>query len=154
VAEATVAEATRAIVAGAGLLERDESRWCLGGAYGGRRCDWPQCRYCGRAQNQVCPVVVCPLCGSRQCRSHSECAVCLYGWLPGWARGSEVSCGYEGCDGPAVARAPGVGRVCKGDVGRVRVRLQGRSVPLDEFVAEQLAQRDAGAGWQHWAYVK
>ncbi|HET8643802.1 MAG TPA: hypothetical protein VFM37_17835, partial [Pseudonocardiaceae bacterium] len=97
------------------------ARWAMHGPYGGRRYDWPQCRFCGRAQQGDCRPVECALCRTRQCHGNGlQCAICLHGWLPGWSRTHLPStrCGYARCDEPAIATAPRVARVCRGHVGR------------------------------------
>jgi hypothetical protein len=129
-------------------------RWVRGGYYGGRRYNWPQCTYCGRAGTD-CPAVECLLCGSRQCHGNGSgdgcCAVCYYGYLPGWSRSSEPKdCGYKSCDKDAIAKAPRVKRVCADHADRVKVL----KMTLTEYVAEQVAVRDSGKGWQRWRFVE
>lgn len=112
---------------------------------------WAQCRYCGRAQKRDCAPVDCPACGSRQCHGNGvTCQVCLYGWLPGWSRiGQETTCGYRGCDAPAVANAPRVQRVCAAHLGRPKVN----GVTLAAYIAGRVAHRDSGKGWERFRWV-
>lgn len=117
------------------------------------RYKWPQCSYCGRAQDHDCPVVECPLCGTPQCHGHgATCSVCHHGWLPGWSRLGDRGCRYKGCDAAAVAtarRRP----VCLEHAARVKVTGFGASMPLTEYVERCLEVRDAGKGWQRWTLV-
>jgi 3'-phosphoadenosine 5'-phosphosulfate sulfotransferase (PAPS reductase)/FAD synthetase len=39
-------------------------------------------------------------------------------------------------------------------LARVRIHVTGGPVPLSEYVAAQVAERDAGKGWQRWMYVR
>lgn len=132
-------------------------RWVYGGRYATRSYPWPQCRYCGRAQNHDCKIATCDLCGSPQCFGNGSgdgtCNVCFYGYLPGWSGYSSRTCGYKGCNKHAIAKAPRVKDVCKDHAPRVKIRLSGRSVTLPEYVAEQIAHRDSGKGWQSWRLV-
>jgi hypothetical protein len=127
------------------------TRWVMEGYYGGRRYNWPQCRYCGHGGTD-CRPAVCLLCGTRQCSSSSTCKVCHVGWLPGWSRGGTAEgkqCGYKGCELDAVANVARVKRACLEHTTRARV---GR-LSLPDYVAEQLKVRDAGKWWQHWRCV-
>lgn len=119
------------------------------------RYSWPQCRYCGRAQNHDCPVAVCLLCGSPQCFGNGggsgRCSVCLNGLLPGWSGVSEIvhnGCGYARCDLPAVAVARKK-PVCIDHANQIKVG----KVTLAEHVRESIAHRDSGKGWQEWRLV-
>lgn len=132
------------------------ARWVMNGYYGGRRYDWAQCRYCGRA-GQDCAAAVCLLCGTRQCFGNGSaggtCAVCLHGWIPGWSRGGTAEskqCGYRGCELDAVANVPRVKRACIEHVKRARA---GR-MSLPDYVAYQIKARDAGKWWQNWRLVE
>lgn len=120
-------------------------RWVMHGGLA-RASRWPQCRYCGRAGDRDCQPVSCLLCGSVQCLSNGpSCSVCYVGWLPGWARGWSLAtarlCTRKGCAEPSVATLRKRG-VCVGHAG-----------PLMERVHECVANRDAGGGWQRWAFV-
>jgi hypothetical protein len=132
------------------MMTLETARW----AYGDRRAyPWSQCRFCGRAADRNCEPVACMLCGTVQCKSRTECLICLYGWLPGWYRGgtSEAKqCGYSGCTDEAVTKAPRVKRACAGHVGRVKVN----GTSLVDYVAERLKHRDSGKGWEHFRFVK
>lgn len=129
----------------------------------GNSVRWSVCRFCMRAQAGDCAAVDCPLCGSRQCAGSSECRVCLHGMLPGVYRGPGLRiCGYKGCGKPAVAKVPRVYCACLDCcVNRVRVRggwVTGSQpsralVPLTAYVEHQLAERDAGKGWQKWTWM-
>lgn len=108
------------------------------------RYNWAQCRFCGRAgqaPNPDCSLATCPACGSRQCASKHECAVCYVGLIPGWS-GSRQQCGYARCDKPAVAKAPRVKFVCTDDLGRATRRWAGKTVTLADDIAERIAIRD------------
>jgi hypothetical protein len=118
-----------------------------------QRYDWPMCRYCGRAQQHDCTLVECALCGTRQCHGNGSgrglCAVCLYGYLPGWSRPHcERTCAYKGCDDEAVAFAR-KRAICLEHTQRVRVN----GLLLPEYVAARLAHRDSGAGWEQWTLI-
>ena len=140
----------------------DTRRWTLGGY--ARQYSWAQCRYCGRAQNHDCQRVECLLCGTAQCHGNGSgngcCAVCHHGWLPGWSRmhlprhytddgRTIMACGYAGCEGEAIATAR-KRSVCRTHAARVKVH---KGLTLLEYVAEQIAARDAGQGWQKWRLV-
>jgi hypothetical protein len=126
----------------------EQPRWTRGGY--ARQYSWPQCRFCGRAQTHDCPRVECMLCGSPQCFGNGSgngcCAVCHHGYLPGWSRIGRTVCGYAGCDHEAVAFAR-KRPVCTGHAERVKVA---RGLVLTDYVAEQIARRDAGKGWERW----
>jgi hypothetical protein len=131
------------------------SRWVRLDEYTRRSGRYDRCRFCGRAQDEDCVPKDCLLCGSRLCHETGpSCSVCLKGWMPGWWRGVEGDlCGYKDCDQPGVADAPRVHRVCATHVEDVRLRWRGRSLGLLEYVAECLAHRDSGAGWERWRFV-
>lgn len=123
-------------------------RWRYGSARTGYA--WSQCSFCGRAQDRDCEPVDCMACGSRQCFGNGSgngcCKVCVSGYLPGWSReGDARVCGYKGCDGDAVSKAPRVGQVCGDHLARAK---------LDVKIAQALAVRDAGTGWQRWRWVE
>ena len=124
-----------------------EKRWSLGGY--ARQYPWPQCRYCGRAQNHDCERVECMLCGSPQCKDRADCRVCHHGYLPGWSRMGRTECGYSKCTEPAIAYAR-KRPVCASHAKRIKVA---GGVTLTEHVARQIAHRDSGKGWEHWRLV-
>lgn len=139
----------------------EPSRWVMSREYysvARGEYKWSRCRFCGRAQEHDCKLAECQLCGSRVCHGNgSKCPICLYGWIPGWSRGPGIAeasqCGYAGCTKRAVANAPRVKRVCADHVGRVKIRWAGRSISLPDYVAECIAHRDSGKGWEQWRYV-
>jgi hypothetical protein len=114
-----------------------------------------QCRYCGHAcgPGLAHPRTTCMACGTPQCATDSgECLVCPAGWLR-VPYGRSAFCGYAGCEGPAVAKAPRVGQVCLGCLDRPTRFWQGRSITLAADIARHLAQRDrSGEGWQKIAW--
>lgn len=132
----------------------DLGRW----TYGDRFTPGPDfCRYCG-AFGQDCRPVECMACDSRQCLGNGSgrgtCSVCHYGWLPGWSHSVYVTtCGYKGCEGATVAYAPRVGRVCAEHLDRAKVRDGGPMRTLREYIAERVAHRDSGKGWERWRWV-
>lgn len=120
-----------------------------------RRSAASVCRYCGTAQRRDCQIVTCMLCGTPQCHANGLgngcCKVCSYGYLPGWGRSAVLeTCGYAKCDNTAVAQARNR-PVCTGHTQRIKP--DGKQT-LAEWVAEQLAHRDAGKGWEHWRLVE
>lgn len=131
-------------------------RWVYTGPYGGRRYNWAQCRFCGRAGQHDCVPAACLLCESVQCNDKDTCRVGLYGWMPGWYRGHgrRITCGYKGCERQPVANAPRVRQVCAEHVTRVKVRCMGGWVPLLECVADRIAHRDSGDGWERFRFVR
>jgi hypothetical protein len=133
----------------------DRSRWVRLEDYTSQS-RYSRCRFCGRAQDEDCAPQDCLLCGSRLCHGTGpSCRVCRKGWIPGWWRGVEDGlCGRKGCEEPAVAEGvPRVRRVCATHVEDVRLRWRGRSLSLLEYVAECIAHRDSGAGWERWHFV-
>lgn len=83
-------------------------------------------------------------CGTVQCARRSECAVCLYGRIPGfyYSAGKPV-CGYAGCGKDAVAKAPRVKWVCKDHLDRPTLSGYGQpKIPLSLYIAERVADRD------------
>lgn len=130
------------------------TRWAQRGQLdSAHRYDWPMCRYCGRAQAHDCATVECALCGTRQCHGNGSarglCAVCLYGYLPGWSRHTrERTCGYKGCESAAIAFAR-KRPICLEHTKRVRVN----GLLLPEYVETRLTHRDSGAGWEHWTLI-
>ena len=125
------------------------ARWSRGGY--AKPYPWAQCRYCGRAQSYDCKPVECPACNSRVCHGGgSECRVCLVGMLPGWGFGYDRQykdmrkCGYARCEGEAIARVPRVGRACSGHL----------SESIRAKIAERVAHRDSGKGWELWRWVE
>ena len=133
------------------LAALNAGRWVYQGYYGGRQYNWAQCRYCGRG-GADCQPVACMLCASVQCQGNgTECHVCHFGWLPGWSRGylqEHKLCGYAHCDAPAVATLR-KRRACMAHAMRVKVSGQ----LLAEYVAERLAHRDSGKGWERFRFV-
>lgn len=132
-------------------------RWVYGGQHAPRDYPWPHCRFCGRAQNHDCPPATCALCGSVVCHgAGAQCRVCHYGFIPGWSLPSaRRQCGRRRCTGEAVATAPRVGQVCTEHAKLTRLRLHGgRTLTLTEYVAQRIAHRDAGKGWEcfRWAH--
>lgn len=134
-------------------------RWVMHGLYGGRRYDYPQCRYCGRLAERDCPPATCLLCDTTQCHGNGSgngcCSVCHYGYLPGWSRNADqATCGYAGCDRPAVAVAHRVRRVCLPDAQRATLRSAGQTMTLAEWATERVAERNAGRpDWARWTYL-
>jgi hypothetical protein len=129
------------------------------GPYGGRRYDWAQCRYCGRAQNGDCRPVACLLCSTVQCHGNGSgngcCSVCHYGYLPGWSRTPErETCGYQSCEDSAVARVPRVGRACPFHTHQATIRFGGRTITMLDWMIERVAERDAGRPeWARWTFL-
>jgi hypothetical protein len=133
------------------------------GRYGvqARGYSWDQCRYCGAAGRE-CPKTTCLACGTPQCKKpmHGECLVCFAGWLEGYSRTSygaslrdRSTCGYKGCDGRAVAKAPRVGQACAPCLSRAVVHIRGARITLADSIGANLAQRDRGGqSWQHIAW--
>lgn len=128
----------------------DTGRWVYRGAYGGRRYNWPQCRYCGRAANRDCTPYACELCGTVQCQDNSRCIVCYLGRLGHWLGNRSATCDYKGCNEKAVAdcrkRA-----VCIEHAKRIKAH---KNTTLAELVAERLAHRDSGKGWEQFRFVE
>ncbi len=128
----------------------DTARWSRGGY--AKTYPWPQCRYCGRAQDHDCKPVTCPVCESRACfETGSECRVCYVGLIPGWStsgyddRGRAIrECGYARCEREAIAKVPRVGRACREHLGPVILAK----------VAARIAHRDSGKGWEYWRWVE
>ncbi|HZN77940.1 MAG TPA: hypothetical protein VFC00_40535 [Micromonosporaceae bacterium] len=131
-------------------------RWVYGGAHATRDYPWPHCRFCGRAQDHDCPPASCQLCGSVVCRDDdADCRICHYGYIPGWWRPDPARvCSRTNCTAAAVAKAPRVRQVCA-DHARLTVLWLhgGRRLTLTEYVAERLAHRDSGRGWEHWRWM-
>lgn len=128
---------------------RGVARWSIKGY--ARQYQWPQCRYCGRAQSHDCEPVACFLCGTIQCHGDkAECAVCLIGWKPGWSRNwsGGTKCGYTGCDGDAVATIRKK-RACSRHAAQAKVN----GMPMAGYLAGCIAHRDSGDGWEHWKLV-
>lgn len=122
-------------------------------------CPW--CQWGAGNPGTAHRFAVCLACGVPQCARAPECAACLYGWLPGWHRGTltlgrvKVTadpkvCGYAKCEELAVANAPRVGRVCFGHLERAK--LAGR--PLADVMVASVAEaldprgRFGAAGWR------
>jgi hypothetical protein len=116
-------------------------RWSLGGY--ARQYPWPQCRYCGRAQDHDCPRVKCLLCGAAQCFGNGSgnglCAICHHGYLPGWSRIGRTVCARSGCEAPAVAIAR-KRPLCAAHAATVKVNGK----PLAEYVRERLELLESG----------
>ena len=119
------------------------------------RYDWPQCRFCGRAQIRDCRPVACLLCGSVQCHGNGSgngrCKVCYFGRLPGWS-GNHGECDRASWHGTAVGVARKC-RLCRAHIEAVKYgdrAVNGYSRTVAEFVAERLAHRDSGKGREHW----
>jgi hypothetical protein len=116
-----------------------------------------ECRYCGSGYGQRgdCPPATCLACGSRQC-GHGfaeRCVVCHHGLLNPFdtLTGEPLICGYSGCEAPAVAEAPRVGRVCGGHLDRVTLAAKGTwRKSLAEWVQEKIAERDIGGPDLAW----
>src|SRR5262249_1985832 len=122
-------------------------RSVCGGQHSPRNYPWPQCRFCGRAQNNDCPLATCQLCGSVVCHgAGADCRVCHYGFIPGWSRGSALrECGRKHCTNEAVAEALRVGQVCAEHATVTKLRLAGgQTLTLTEYVAERIAHSDCG----------
>ena len=122
-----------------------------------------QCRYCGSGcsgpANSVVahPLALCLACGTPQCDKQRECLVCMAGFVgrpPYSVRAEGSSCGYAKCDGPAVAKAPRVGRVCLAHLSKpVIIRGGNGRITLADTIAAALLQRDRGGqGWQKIAW--
>jgi hypothetical protein len=60
-----------------------------------------------------------------------------------------LACGYAGCDEPAIATAR-KRSVCRTHAARVKVH---KGLTLLAYVAECIAARDEGKGWQRWRLV-
>lgn len=112
-----------------------------------------QCRYCGHACSGGAavgahPRTACMACGTPQCDRGRTCLVCVVGWLrPTWGR--STSCGYAGCDEPAIADAPRIRQVCAGHLYRPGTS-RGR---LATQIADYLRLRDRGGhSWQKIAW--
>ena len=80
----------------------------------------------------------------------SECKVCYVGLIPGWStsgydqHGKAIRlCGYAKCENEAIARVPRVGRSCREHLTPTVINK----------VAERIAHRDSGKGWESWRYV-
>jgi hypothetical protein len=132
-------------------------RWVYGGQHAPGNYPWAQCRFCGRAQDGDCPPATCQLCGSVLCHgAGADCRVCHYGFIPGWSRGcAQRVCGRKHCAAEAVAKAPRVGRVCAEHAKLTKLRLVGgRTLTITEYVAERIAHRDAGKGWECWRWAQ
>ena len=122
-------------------------RWTRGGY--AKQYPWPQCCYCGRASDRDCSRVECLLCGSPQCMGegsrNGRCAVCHVGFLPGWSRGYNLAsarhCCRKGCEKESVATL------------RKRAVCRDHAAPLMESVAQAIANRDSGGGWERWRLV-
>lgn len=111
-----------------------------------QKYDWLQCRYCGTARPDggFCEAATCLACGSVQCKRKSECAVCLYGRVPGFYRtGGTPLCGYAKCGKEAVASAPRVRWVCGYHLARPTLAGYGKpKITLADYIAERVAERD------------
>lgn len=141
------------------------ARWALVGRSFAVVASYPTCRYCHRASERDCEPVECLLCGSRQCHGNGAargtCAICLYGWLPGWWREPAArTCGYAGCEAPAVARAPRVRRVCLAHASRVKPQFGSARLSLRHVTLMRINERNAGRlglgtglGALHWRWV-
>lgn len=117
------------------------------------------CRYCGRYADRDCAPVTCRACDTVQCHGNGggkgTCFVCHNGWLPGWSHDYRVeTCGYKGCSEPTVSYAPRVGRVCRTHLERATTRDGGRTRTLAAYIAERIAHRDSGKGWERYRFVE
>lgn len=127
-------------------------RWVYGDAhYWSLQRGCPFCGSMHTGKHVPCEPVACMLCGTVQCKGlNSECRVCLMGWLPGWSRMHQggTGCGYAGCASKAVA-AVRKKRACAEHAGRAKVNGK----PMAEYLAECIALRDSGKGWQRWIFT-
>lgn len=117
------------------------------------------CAWCGSGVDGTHRPTTCLACGVTQCHAHhSECRACFYGWLPGWSRGYVWAddgstrnvagrCGYKGCENPAVAKAPRVGRVCADHLDRPK--LHGATL-AEEILANRTAALTSGDYRDRW----
>lgn len=103
----------------------------------GHHATTASCAWCSRGTQGTHERVLCLACEVPQCKASTTCRACIRGWLPGWSRGmgrpEHKLCGYKGCDNPAVADAPRVGRVCQPHL--TRVKAHGRTL-LDLMVED------------------
>ncbi len=122
-----------------------------------------QCRYCGYGcpgpEHGVTahPRAQCLACGTPQCDTTGSCLVCMAGYVarpPFSVRAEGGTCGYAKCDGPAVAKAPRVGRVCLADLGKPAVIRGGNGrITLADSIGASLLQRELGGlDWQQLAW--
>jgi hypothetical protein len=132
-------------------LARDSyARWGIAHEH----APYDQCTYCGRV-GRDCGPVTCLACGTRQCDTGSDCAVCLAGLLrPTHPTGEPRVCGYSGCGAAAVARAPRVGFACGGHLWRPSRTWRGKTISLADDIRSRVAERDnGGSTWRRLAWM-